>query len=131
MARFVDTQPASAGQGELDQTAPPHVLDLAAGDAAVGHVGDQRVDVVAHQVDLVPAVVLGRMHGDLRRRETEDEPAVADVDVGQLDDVPEKGPIGVGVRAEDHCVGTVDHLGLLPIAPVSSHHRSLTAWQPR
>jgi hypothetical protein len=45
---------------------------------------DRCVDVVAHQVNLRHGLTVGRMHGELSRRQREDEPAL----LGDVLDAP-------------------------------------------
>ena len=49
------------------------------------------------------------MNGELGRRQTEDQPAVPDVDVRQLEDVAKHRAVGLGVGAVDDRVCAVDH----------------------
>jgi hypothetical protein len=50
-------------------------------------VGDERLDAVARQEELVALVRLGRMHGDLGWRQPENQPSAPDIDVRQAEDV--------------------------------------------
>jgi len=63
----------------------------------------------AHQVQLVRLTPLGGVDGDFRRRQRENQPAAAGVDVGQLQDVPKERAVGVGILAVDDRVSAVDH----------------------
>jgi len=60
------------------------------------HNGDDGLDVVAHQAEFVFFVVVGGMNGDLCRGQPEDEPTSSHIDVGELEDVPEKNRSGSG-----------------------------------
>ncbi len=58
---------------------------------------------------LVTTAALGRVHRDLRRREPEDQPAVTDVDVWEIEDIAKERAIRVRIlRIEDN-VCTVYH----------------------
>ena len=87
VARLVDAELAAAGQRHLREEAPALVADGAAAHLAAGEVRDQRRHVVAHQVELVDVVLLGRVDGHLRGRQAEDQPAVARVHAGKARDV--------------------------------------------
>src|SRR5580704_9173424 len=56
----------------------------------------------------------GRVDAELRGRQLEDEPAIMDIDVGQLEHVAEEGPGLVGVFGVDDGVGAGDHDETLP-----------------
>src|SRR5689334_22072970 len=49
------------------------------------------------------------MHRQLRRRQAEDQPTVADVDVRQAEDVAQKSAICFGIGAVDDRVRSADH----------------------
>ena len=109
VTRLIDTQLAAAGQRNLRQHAPALILRLTAGDAAIHHIGDERLDVVAHEVDLMHVVLSGRVYSHLGWRQPEDEPSVTDIDAGKLEDVTQEsavrfrvGTINDRVRADNH-----------------------------
>jgi hypothetical protein len=56
------------------------------------------------------------MNGELRRRQTEDQPSATGIDVIEAEYVGHEGAIGVSVATEDHDVGTEDHCATL-LAP--------------
>ena len=58
--------------------------------AALFEIGDGGIDVVAQEVEFVVASLFGRVHADFGRREAEDEPAVACIDVGEFECVAEE-----------------------------------------
>ena len=76
---------------------------------AAVEVGDGGLDVVTHQVELVARWPVGRVDGDLRRGQGEDQPAPTDVDVREAEHVPEGGPVGIGVVAVEDHVRAIDH----------------------
>src|SRR2546430_2693294 len=61
--------------------------------------------------------LFGGAYGNLGWRQCEDQPAAADVHVGELHHVAKKGAIGIGVLAVDDHVRAVDHrrTGLLKV----------------
>src|SRR5262245_11304208 len=79
---LVDAELAAAGQPQLRQHAPALILGRLADHTVRTHPPDEGLDVVAHEVELVHVVLVGRVHGDLRRRQPEDEPALTHVHVG-------------------------------------------------
>ena len=74
-----------------------------------GHAGDELADVVTHKIELVAAVLVPRMNGDLRRRQPEDEPPFTDIDVRESEHVAQESSIRLGLLAVDDRVHTADH----------------------
>jgi hypothetical protein len=56
------------------------------------------------------------MNGELRRRQTEDQPSATGIDVIEAEYLGHEGAIGISVATEDHDVGTEDHRATL-LAP--------------
>jgi len=101
MARFVDSDVATAGQPEAGQPSLPLLGDL------LGEVDSLRLqiphrcfDVVAHEVELVPGGTVGGVHGQLRGRQLEDQPATTSVDVRVSENVSDEGAIRFRITAE-------------------------------
>ena len=63
----------------------------------------------SHQVERLRTVLLGGMHRHFRRRQREDQPAVAGIDVREFENVAQEGAIGIGILAVNDDVCTVDH----------------------
>ena len=83
-------------------------------DALSRELVDGRVDVVAHEIELVTAGLVCRVGGQFGGWQTEDEPALAGIDRGELEHVAEEGAYAVGVGGEDDRVDAGDHrLGAL------------------
>ena len=72
--------------------------------------GDERVDVSAHQVQLMVLILLGRMDGKLRGRKSENQPAAANVDMRQFQNVAKERAVCVRILAVDNRVSAVDHV---------------------
>jgi hypothetical protein len=68
---------------------------------------DCGLEVVAHQIEFVRAILLRRVDGQLGRRESENEPAFTRVHVRELQDVAEELAVRLGVTAieDDVCPG--------------------------
>src|SRR5947207_14403258 len=100
MLRLVEAELPAAGQRDVNDPAPSLVghrqLDLRTPGAK--HV-DRVLEVLAHQIQLV-ARLAGRMDGDLRRRQGEDEPSSPRVDRVEAQDFAEEGSIAVRLAAE-------------------------------
>ena len=76
---------------------------------ALLHACDERVDVVAHEVELVNVVLTRRMHRNFSGRQTEDQPALVRVDIGKFQDVAQKSAIGFGVCTVNDRVSANNH----------------------
>jgi hypothetical protein len=81
VARLVDAEASASGHADVRQPPPGEVHDLGAFDAALLHAGDEGADALAEEVELVQVVSIGRMDGNLGRRQTEDQPAASGIDV--------------------------------------------------
>ena len=91
VARFVEPDSFAAGQDERREQAPTSIANRAIGfDAVLGELRDHGRDVVAHQVELMLRVAIGRMHRDFGWWCREDRPAFAGIDRSQLQHVGEK-----------------------------------------
>src|SRR5262245_47083571 len=109
VTRLIDAQLAAAGQGDAGDQAVTLVLDRSASDLVLLHPADEPGDVVAHQIELVHVVRSRRMDGELGGGQPENQPAVADVDVRELEDVAQEGAVGRRVLAVDDGMSANDH----------------------
>ena len=109
MFRLVDADFPAARQRQTGDGSPPLFAYGGAYDVLYRHFGDESVDVIAHEIELVHVVLFGRVHRDLGGRKREDEPAVAGVGEGELEDVAEERAVRIGVFAVENDVGGADH----------------------
>ena len=110
MFRLVQAEFGAAGEGDGGDETEAGVGDRAAElYATLFEIGDGGIDVVAQEVKLVVASLLRRVHADFGRREAEDEPAVACVNVGEFECVAEECAYFFGVVGVDQRVGAGDH----------------------
>ena len=86
---MVEAELAAAGQVDVGEGAPAEFQGLVAGDLACLELLQGGVQVVAGEVQFVRAVLLGGVDGHFGGGQGEDEPAVAGVDVGEVEDVAE------------------------------------------
>src|SRR5262245_18206309 len=114
VAWLVEAEVAAARQANRAEEPPSLVADRAARDALCVEPGNFRVDIVAHEVDLVPAILLVVMEADLRRRRGEEQPPVASVDPGKTQHIPEEDAVGSGIARLDDGVDTRDHGQIVP-----------------
>src|SRR6266542_3607863 len=66
--RLIDAKGSAARQRDPREQTPTLILDRGAADIALLHLSDKCLDVVAHQIELVCIVFVGRMHGNYCRR---------------------------------------------------------------
>src|SRR5690242_8628073 len=109
MPRLIEPEPAAAWQGDLGQQTPALIAYLGASDARRGQFRHRLFDVVAHQVELVPATVFGWMQGYFGRGQREDQPAMAGVGGGKLQHVAEEPAISLRTGGVEDGVGTGYH----------------------
>src|SRR4051812_18031142 len=82
VSRLVETDVAAPWQAEPGQSSPSLLGDAAGELDALGlQLLHRRVEVVAHEIQLVRGRTVRGMHRNLGRRQLEDEPAAAGVDV--------------------------------------------------
>ena len=106
MVGFIETDLAPAGQLESSESAPSSLRYLVEFDAVVPKGVHRLVEVVAHQVELVFGRRITRMDGDFCRRQLEDQPAVAGIDVWIRQYIPEELSIGGRICAVDDDMGS-------------------------
>jgi hypothetical protein len=111
VARLVHSQLPSTRQLKPDQSTPAFLGDgLRERDAFGGQFFDGRIDVVAHEIKLVRSRRSARgVHSDLGRRQLEDQPPPARVDVRVRQDICKEGTVGLWITAVNNYVPTVDH----------------------
>ena len=84
VARLVKAEVTATGEPDAGEQAPALVADRTTRHALGLEVVHRRVDVVAHQVQLMRTCSLGWVHGHLGGRQFEDQPTPAGVDAGVL-----------------------------------------------
>src|SRR5262245_40436979 len=113
MVGLVHPDLPSAGKCDLHKPSPRLLVDCRARYLLLLHRRHKRSDVVADQVELVLPVRFSGVERNLRGWQTKDQPATANIDVREFQDVAEERAIGIriggiddGVCADDHGVGT-------------------------
>jgi Lrp/AsnC family leucine-responsive transcriptional regulator len=108
--RLVEAELASSGQ--LDRRHQPEALvadRTAELDSLPRQRVDSRMDLVAHEIELVMATVVCGVCGQFCRREGEDEPAVSCINPWKLEHITEERADGVRIRGVDDRVGSGNH----------------------
>jgi hypothetical protein len=75
----------------------------------LGEAGHLRPQVVAHEIEFVPAVALSGMTGKLGGRRSKDQPSTTGIDSGKAKHIFEKGPVGIGVACVDDGMHACNH----------------------
>ena len=109
MSRLIEADLAAAGQCDTREETPGLHTRRFAGNAGLLEPHHFHVEVVAHEIEFMKIVLVGRMHGAFRRWKLEDEPAAADVGIAEFQDVLEERFIGFGVLRIDDDMCAVDH----------------------
>jgi hypothetical protein len=109
MPWLIDTDFATTGQCNMGEDAPALILDVMAGNVVFLHCGDEFPDVVAHEIEFVNIVFVGGVNSNFSGRQTEDEPAMADIDVREFQDIAQESAISFGVCAVDNRVSACNH----------------------
>jgi len=109
VARLVEAKVATARKSQRAQEAPPFITDGAACDALFPKLANLCLHIVAHEIELMPAVTFGGMAGNLGRRYGEDQPTATRVNGGKPQHVAEKSPIRLSVAGIDDRVHAYDH----------------------
>src|SRR4051812_12146714 len=78
--RLIDTQLSAPRQREPRDRPPPLLIDRRARHILRLHFGDERLNVVAHEKQLVRVVLVGGVHRELRRRQRKNQPASSCID---------------------------------------------------
>src|SRR5262249_36822527 len=106
---LIDTELSTSRQRDLREQTPTLVLNGRARNAPLLHRGDELLDVVAHQIELVDVVILRGVDGHFCRRQTEDQPAFAHIDVRHPEHLAQKGAIGLRLLAVNDRMRSDDH----------------------
>src|SRR5208283_1090128 len=106
---LVEAQLAAAGQLDPGEDAPALILRLRARDAFGSQLLDLCLNVVANEVELMGAILIGVVKAGFQRRQGEEEPVVAGVHVGKLQNVAEEVAIGDPILGKNDNMGAIDH----------------------
>ena len=110
MLRLGESELAPSRKSDRGEQSKAFVADRAAElDSLSLELGNGRMDVVAHEIELVATGLVSRVSGELSGWEGEDEPAVMRVNPWELEDVPEEGAELLGILRVDDRVNAEDH----------------------
>src|SRR3954462_15344321 len=109
MLRLVETHFASAWKPDLGDRTPSRFLHFRTSDALLPQRRHLRLQIVTHEIEFIPSMLLGRMNRQFRRRERDDQPSMASIHGCSSEDLTEKGAISGRILAVHNYMGTKDH----------------------
>src|SRR6478672_11262716 len=104
---------ASTGKPNLRDGAPSCFLNFRAPNALLRERSHLGVQIVAHEIEFVGAILIGRMKCDFCRWQSEDQPAMTRIHRFESEDIAKKCPVLFGACAVDNYVRTRNHFLLL------------------
>src|SRR5262245_11264053 len=113
MAWLVKAEPAAAGQTDRAEEAPALVADGATADALLAEPCHLRLQVIAHEIELMLLVRVGRMARDLGGWCRENQPAVTGIDRWEGEHIAKEGAVRLGIAGIDDGMHPGDHGSLL------------------
>jgi len=115
MLRLVETDFSSTGKPDLAHRTPPGFFHVRATNALLSKSGYLGVEIVTHEKEFMPTILIGGMNGHFCRRQRKDQPSVASIHRWKSEHVPKEGAISRRIPAVDDHVRTKDH-ELAPVA---------------
>jgi hypothetical protein len=109
MGRLINAKLAAARDGNIRDLSPILVLYFSTGYIVPSHLLNKHLDIVTDEKEFLLIVLIGWMHGELSRRQTENEPTFARVNMGKFEDIPQKGTIRLRIFAVDNSVCANNH----------------------
>src|ERR1700680_273055 len=109
MLRLVETDHASARKPDLGDRTPSGFLHVRTPNALLSERPDLGLQIVTHEIELVPVILFGRMNRRFCRRQREDQPSLASVHGCQSEDVPKEETISRRILAVHADMRTKDH----------------------
>jgi hypothetical protein len=125
MLRLIKADLASTGKLHLRNGTPSCFLSFRALNALLGEGRHFGFQVVAHEIEVLGANLIGWVYCGFSGRQGEDQPAMTRIDGFETEDIAEKCAVRLGVLTVDDYVSARDHLplprnALKPIPPSPS-----------
>src|ERR1700694_1179023 len=109
MLRLINSKHSAAWKLDVSEPSPGQLFDASLENNSFSlEAFHCRLEVVAHQVELVP-VFVGGMKGNLCRGQAEDQPAATRIDRAEPEDVIEELAIRIDIAAVHDHVSSADH----------------------
>src|SRR5208337_4953057 len=113
MLRLIKADHASAGKPNPRNGTPRRFLNFRALNALLHQGSHFGFQIVAHEIEFVDTILIGRVECSFCRRQGEDQPAVTRINGFEAEDVAEKCAVRLGVLTVDNYVSARNHLPLL------------------
>jgi len=107
---LIHTQRPSPWEGEVCQAAPGLLLDRRALEGVSFHLLDKGFDIITDQVECLPVTLIGRVDRHFRGWQSEDQPPIAHIHMGQAKHVAEENPVSLRIFAKNEGVCTGNHI---------------------
>jgi hypothetical protein len=109
MSRLVKTHFASAGKPDLHDQPPSGFLDIRTPHALLSEFRNLGLQIVTHEIEFRPVILLGGVNRRFRRRQRKDQPSMASVHRSKSQDILEEGTISRRVFAVNDYMRAKDH----------------------
>jgi hypothetical protein len=113
MLRLIKADLASTGKAHLRNGTPSFFLNFRALNTLLRERSQLGFHIVAHEIEFVGAILLGRVECGFCRRQGENQPAMSRIYGFEPEDVTEKCAVRLGVPTVDNYVSARNHLPLL------------------
>src|ERR1700722_12307401 len=112
MLGLIQADVAAARQAHLGDRTPALLMHFGALHVFFGQPRNFGLQVVAEEIQLVGAVLIGGMEGGFGGRQSKNEPAAAGIDGREPQHVAKKRAIGFGILAVENDVSARNHSAL-------------------
>src|SRR6266851_1896371 len=109
MLRLIEPDPRASWEGDRGQTAPANFLHWTTLHRLPLQRFHRRLQVVAHEVQLVQVALLGRMKRGFRGRQRKNEPATACVHRWEFENIAKESTVAFRVLAVNDDMSSGDH----------------------
>jgi len=113
MLRLIKADLASTGKPHLRNGTPSFFLNFRALNVLLREGSHFGFQIVAHEIEFVDAILIGRVESGFCRRQGEDQPAMTRIHGFEPEDVTEKCAVRLGVFTVHNYVSARNHLPLL------------------
>src|SRR5260370_41459647 len=116
MLRLIKADFASTGKPHLRNGTPSRFLNFRALNVFLREGSHFGFQIVAHEIEFVDTLLIGRVECGFCRRQGEDQPAMTRIHGLEPEDVAEKCAVRLGVLTVDNYVSARNHLRLQELA---------------
>src|ERR1700674_200113 len=113
MLRLIEADLASTGKPHLRNGTPSCFLNFRALNVLLRERSHFGFQIVAHEIEFVDTILVGRVKCGFCRRQREDQPAMTRIHGCEPEDVSEKCAVRLGVFTVNNYVSARNHLPLL------------------